>query len=76
MTKKDAGSYEVLVQVRCPYCSRLVCEAAEGSLVRAKCPRCHGMFERAVVTLPPTRPASVMASEGDASLRRRGGISR
>jgi phage FluMu protein Com len=35
-----------LVQVRCPACNRLACEAARGSLLRVKCSRCGEMFER------------------------------
>ena len=34
-----------LVQVRCPRCHRLACEAAPGSRVRVKCVRCGEMFE-------------------------------
>jgi phage FluMu protein Com len=36
------------LQVRCPNCRRLVCEAVAGSRLRAKCVRCGEMFERLV----------------------------
>lgn len=36
------------VQVRCPRCRRLACEAVPGSRVRVKCVRCGEMFERIV----------------------------
>lgn len=42
------------VQVRCPRCRRLACEALPGSRVRVKCVRCGEMFERG---LPASRPS-------------------
>lgn len=33
------------VQVRCPRCRRLACEAVPGSRVPVKCVRCGEMFE-------------------------------
>jgi Mu-like prophage protein Com len=36
------------IQVRCPACNRLACEAAPGSLLRVKCGRCGELYERAV----------------------------
>lgn len=32
------------IQVRCPRCRRLACEAARGSRVRVKCGRCSALF--------------------------------
>lgn len=37
-----------LIPVRCPRCQKLVCEVTAGSLVRAKCTRCHFVFRTAV----------------------------
>jgi len=34
-----------LLQVRCPRCNRLACEATPGSRVTVKCGRCGGMFD-------------------------------
>lgn len=40
------------LQVRCPNCRRLACEATPGSRLRVKCVRCGEWFERALARSP------------------------
>jgi hypothetical protein len=40
------GSVTEYIRVRCPYCRLLVVEVSRGADVRAKCRKCHAVFER------------------------------